>query len=142
FAGALVFHAMMMGTVLSFLAAPIVLPMWLLSFGWNVAAYEALPMGLFWALVAGFIATELFLIMLGAAAVARRRADGLLPYLALMPFYWPIGAVAAAKALWELFAQPSYWDKTAHGINDAEFSAEIDTLTRGRGNAASGEKKV
>jgi hypothetical protein len=27
-----------------------------------------------------------------------------------------MGSVALAKALWELFTAPYYWDKTAHGI--------------------------
>jgi glycosyltransferase XagB len=35
------------------------------------------------------------------------------------PIYWILMALAATKALWQLFARPSYWEKTAHGL-DAE----------------------
>jgi len=37
-----------------------------------------------------------------------------------MPFYWPLGAIAAYKALWELMVRPFYWDKTEHGVTHFE----------------------
>ena len=38
--------------------------------------------------------------------------------LAALPFYWPLGAVAAWRALGEIFTRPSYWHKTQHGLSD------------------------
>jgi hypothetical protein len=32
-----------------------------------------------------------------------------------MHLYFPLGAFAAYKALYELAGRPFYWDKTAHG---------------------------
>jgi hypothetical protein len=32
-----------------------------------------------------------------------------------MILYFPLGVVAAYKALWELAAKPFFWDKTQHG---------------------------
>jgi hypothetical protein len=34
---------------------------------------------------------------------------------ALLPLYWVLHTVAAARASYELFARPYYWAKTAHG---------------------------
>jgi cellulose synthase/poly-beta-1,6-N-acetylglucosamine synthase-like glycosyltransferase len=33
------------------------------------------------------------------------------------PFYWLLHSLAAARALWQLFTQPHYWDKTVHGVS-------------------------
>ena len=44
---------------------------------------------------------------------------------ALVPLYWIMMAIAAAKATWQLIAQPSYWEKTTHGLLGAD-QAEPD----------------
>ncbi len=33
----------------------------------------------------------------------------------LMPFYWPLQTLAAARALWQLGVNPYFWEKTEHG---------------------------
>jgi hypothetical protein len=41
--------------------------------------------------------------------------------------YFPIGALAAYKALWEAFRRPFFWDKTCHGVlDDGLDSAEAE----------------
>ncbi|MBR9861983.1 MAG: glycosyltransferase [Rhodobacteraceae bacterium] len=128
-AGFLVFQIQMIGTFTSFVAVPLVLPMWLYTFGVPLPVYDAVPRGLFLSLVAAFIATEFLLLCLGALAVRRRNSPHLYWRLPTMLLYWPLGAFAAYKALWELFVHPNYWDKTSHGINDVEYQEEINRLT-------------
>jgi len=46
----------------------------------------------------------------------RRGATDLLWWVPTLPFYWTLGAVAAWKAVLELFVAPFWWDKTEHGL--------------------------
>ena len=84
---------------------------------------------LFTVLIVSFVLTELFLMVLGVYAVKARGGGSLYAYVPMMLLYWPLGAFAAYKAIWELFMDPAYWDKTEHGINDASYQAEIERLT-------------
>ncbi|GGA10359.1 glycosyl transferase [Amylibacter cionae] len=127
--GFLVFQIQMIGTFTSFVAVPLVLPMWLYTFGVPLPVYDAVPTDLFTMLVVAFVSTEILLLGLGALAVKRRKTPAFYSRLPTMLFYWPLGAFAAYKALWELFVHPSYWDKTSHGINDVEHQEEINRLT-------------
>ena len=34
----------------------------------------------------------------------------------IVPVYWVMMSVAAVKALWQLVATPTFWEKTAHGL--------------------------
>ena len=56
-----------------------------------------------------------------AASASRRRF--LLPFVPTMIFYFPLGVLAAYKALWELCFRPFFWDKTQHGQAGAETVA-------------------
>jgi cellulose synthase/poly-beta-1,6-N-acetylglucosamine synthase-like glycosyltransferase len=129
FTGFLVFQVQMLGTVSSFAAVPIVLPMWLFSFGLELPMYDLVSPVLFNTLLVCFVLTEIFLLVLGAVAVKARGGGSLYAFVPMMLVYWPIGALAAYKAIWELFMHPTYWDKTEHGINDASYQAEIERLT-------------
>lgn len=35
----------------------------------------------------------------------------------LAPLYWMLQSVAAVKAIYQLFARPSFWEKTVHGLS-------------------------
>ncbi|MEM7440362.1 MAG: glycosyltransferase family 2 protein [Pseudomonadota bacterium] len=128
-AGFMVCQAQMLGTFTSFLIAPIVLPMWLMVGGLKPAIYAGLPPALLACLIVGFVLTELFLLILGIVALGRRPGRGLTAWVLAMPLYLLLGAIAALKAAYEVFAKPSYWDKTEHGINDTVFQSEIERLT-------------
>lgn len=58
------------------------------------------------------------IVMLACAVLALRRRGvlGLIVWVPTLPVYWTLGAVAAWKAVIELFFAPYYWDKTQHGI--------------------------
>jgi cellulose synthase/poly-beta-1,6-N-acetylglucosamine synthase-like glycosyltransferase len=127
--GFLVFQVQMLGTVSSFTAVPIVLPMWFFTVGFQLPLYDLINPILFTMLVVSFVLTEIFLLILSASAVNARGGGSLYAYVPLMLLYWPLGAFAAYKAIWELFMHPAYWDKTEHGINDANYQSEIERLT-------------
>jgi len=49
------------------------------------------------------------------------KQDGLVLAAMLVPIYWVMMSVAALKAMWQLVVTPSFWEKTAHGLDtDAE----------------------
>ncbi len=35
----------------------------------------------------------------------------------LVPVYWVMMSIAAVKAMWQLVVTPSFWEKTAHGLD-------------------------
>ena len=58
-------------------------------------------------------------VMLTTAVVAARDAGrpGLVRWVVALPFYWLLGAVAAWRAIREVFTRPSFWHKTEHGVS-------------------------
>jgi hypothetical protein len=34
----------------------------------------------------------------------------------VVPLYWVMMSIAAAKALWQLVGAPTFWEKTFHGL--------------------------
>jgi glycosyltransferase XagB len=66
------------------------------------------------------------------AGVANARAAGK-PHLALAalvaPLYWVLMSLAAIKAVVQLVTQPSYWEKTVHGLDAAHTADTTDTHT-------------
>ena len=47
---------------------------------------------------------------------AGRRPE-LLGAALLVPVYWAMMALAAAKAMWQLVSMPTFWEKTTHGLD-------------------------
>jgi hypothetical protein len=35
-----------------------------------------------------------------------------------LTFYWPLGAIAAYRAIAEIFTKPFHWHKTEHGVSE------------------------
>lgn len=63
-------------------------------------------------------------IYLNMIAVFKRKYYYLIPYSYLNPVYWLFHSVASYKALWQLFTNPFYWEKTQHGITKFKFSGK------------------
>lgn len=49
----------------------------------------------------------------------------LLPAALLVPVYWVMMAIAAAKAMWQLVFEPTHWEKTTHGLDLADTPPEV-----------------
>ena len=129
--GFILFNVLFLGTLTAFASAPIVLPLWLLTLGLNPPLYSQIPIDFLLVIIICFVLTEVTLLVLGFTATRNARLRHLTWMLPSMIIYWPIGSLAAYKAIYETFAKPTYWDKTEHGINDADCEREIDKLTSG-----------
>ncbi len=131
--GTFAFMTMISLTVIPWLLCPfvpIILPMWLLSFGYNLPYYSQLPPSFITLLIGQFITTELLSFALGFLATNTSNHKHLRPWIVTTIFYWPITCLASYKALIEMVIRPSYWDKSEHGVNDQLYEKEIGQLTR------------
>jgi hypothetical protein len=86
-------------------------------------------------------ATNLFLgafvfTYVNMVAVARRKIWDLLAWTALSPLYWSLMSIAAWRGLVQLIRQPSYWDKTTHGLTTTPVSSASHRETTQHGLAA------
>lgn len=110
-------------SVSQYLLAPILWSFWLLSLGLphpvRGMLSEALGGTAIAALFGLFILSELLGIAVGLWAVRGRTHRHLLVWVPTMHLYFPLGCLAAWKAIYELVTKPFYWDKTQHGIFDA-----------------------
>jgi cellulose synthase/poly-beta-1,6-N-acetylglucosamine synthase-like glycosyltransferase len=64
-----------------------------------------------------------YLTVLTARSTER---DGLVLAAVLVPVYWLMMSVAAAKAMWQLLLTPSFWEKTTHGLQTEGESSEAE----------------
>lgn len=114
--GFLGFQVLFLGAITSYLSLPLFWALWGVSAWFGVEFWESFPDWLMWSFFASMFAGQA--VMLATAVIAARDLDrpGLLPWVAALPFYWPLGAVAAWRAIGEVFTRPSYWHKTQHGL--------------------------
>ena len=113
-------NILFLGAAATYLAMPL---FWIAIIGWMLGAEapwgQAMPGWAIWPALASLAIGQI--VMLGCAALAlmRRGMLGLLIWVPTLPIYWTLGAIAAWKAVIELFVAPFYWDKTRHGISAA-----------------------
>lgn len=111
------FQVFFLASLSQFVLAPILWSFWIVLFGLPHPLIDALPQGGFLALASLFVVTEVIGLLVGMTAVASPRHRHLLPFVPTLMFYFPLGAIAAYKALIELITRPFYWDKTNHGLS-------------------------
>jgi cellulose synthase/poly-beta-1,6-N-acetylglucosamine synthase-like glycosyltransferase len=117
-------QAFFIGTLSQFLLAPVLWSFWLILLGLPHPAQSLLPAQVLPALAAFFILSEALAICIGLVAVSTQARRNLIWYVPTMMFYFPLGVIAAYKALYELIFHPYYWDKTQHGLAAAEIQHE------------------
>lgn len=109
------FQVFFLTTLSQYVLAPVLWSFWIVPFGLSHPVAAALPPLLHHALVGTFLFTEALLIALTLTAL-RLTPNRLSPLWApVLHFYFPLGALASYKALWELIHRPFWWDKTRHG---------------------------
>jgi cellulose synthase/poly-beta-1,6-N-acetylglucosamine synthase-like glycosyltransferase len=64
-------------------------------------------------------ATMIYLSVLTSRQIKR---PDLLSSALTTPLYWAMMSLAGAKAMWQLVFQPSYWEKTIHGLHSPRQS--------------------
>ncbi len=108
-------QAFFLGTVGQFLLAPVLWLFWLKCLGVPSPLDAILPVNAITVLIGLFLAAEVTNATIGIVAVWARERRFLVPWVLAMPLYFPLGVLAAYKALWELVLNPFFWDKTQHG---------------------------
>ena len=118
FAGTLVFHSMITGTIVSALVHPLLLYFIALQVG------QVVNSGLWITLTRPLFILDVATILLGYAtfsALAWRTLpihdlSHLRRKLWAVPLYWMLLSVAAWRAVWHLIRRPHEWEKTPHGL--------------------------
>lgn len=125
------FETLFLAAISSYLA----MPLFWLAIGqslWTGHSFWAdfLPANLTTVVVAAFLLGQLVHWLGAVVALLRCRLHWLLPWLLTLPFYWPLGALAGWKALYEMLVRPFYWHKTRHGLGRLAAAARRDALNR------------
>jgi glycosyltransferase XagB len=142
---ALGFLALIAGTPLTFLLAPL---MWVGTAMWYAFGEPHLPLvdsGTFWliALINLAIGNGI-MVVLNLLAAVREHNWRAAPFALLNPLYWILHSFAAWRALVQLIHKPFYWEKTPHGLDQGEESpasraqAELAEVLGAGGHPAAG----
>lgn len=108
-------QAFFLGTIGQFLLAPVLWMFWLTALGLHNPLLQAISPQVQTCLIWLFLAAEGLNAAIGVLAVSARERRFLLQWIPAMLLYYPLGVIAAYKALWELAVKPFFWDKTEHG---------------------------
>lgn len=135
------FQILFLGGVSQYLLAPLLLSLWLLAVGLPHPLAGILPPAALAALIAAMVAAEAVNLAVGLLAVSGPRHRHLMPWVPSLPLYFPLGTLAAWKALWEMAVRPFYWDKTAHGLHDAAAAPVGPAAPEGGGIATAGSPR-
>lgn len=108
-------QAFFIGTLCQFLLAPVLWSFWLILLGLPHPMQGVFAPVVVAALSVLFVSVEGIGIVIGLIGVSRAERRFLMPYVPTLVLYFPLGCVAAYKALYELLFRPFYWDKTQHG---------------------------
>lgn len=114
------FQAFFLGTLGQFLLAPLLWTFWPMAFGLAHPLQGLVPGAAMLAMAGLLVLTELLALGIGLAAVSAAGRRFLLGWVPLMLLYFPLGVLAAYKALIELCFFPFFWDKTQHGQSICE----------------------
>ena len=109
------FQVFFLSALSQFILAPVLWSFWLVLFGLPHPVTNVLGTGIAPALAGVFLACEAISIGIGLVAVSGREHRHLLGWVPTLALYFPLGALASYKALYELVARPFFWDKTQHG---------------------------
>ncbi|MEM6578640.1 MAG: glycosyltransferase [Pseudomonadota bacterium] len=111
------FQAHFITAVSQVLLAPVLWSFWLAFLGLPHPLDAYVSRDVTVSLGALFLAVELTNLAIYALSVSGPKHRHLMLWVPTMHFYWPLGAIAAYKALYELVAKPFFWDKTTHGLS-------------------------
>ncbi|MEO0914309.1 MAG: glycosyltransferase family 2 protein, partial [Pseudomonadota bacterium] len=115
-AGFLGFQVLFLGALTSYLATPLFWLLWAAMFGLDLALWSAIPMGIWIGFFSSMIIGQLLMLSVAFRAIWAEERWHLWPTVLTLTLYWPLGALAAYRAVLELFTKPFYWAKTRHGI--------------------------
>ncbi len=115
-AGFLGFQVLLLGGLTAYLASPLFWVLWLSWWGLDMTVFDAAPPA-FWGIFFGsMVIGQTVMILVALRATCARARRHLVPWVVVLPFYWPLGALAAYRAVTDLFTRPFHWAKTTHGL--------------------------
>ncbi len=106
---------------------------WLMLIIWITGQPGFVP-GLFWgptyylALIS-LLFGNVSVIYMNIIAVREDDHSELLGAVLMVPAYWVMMSIAALKGMWQLIRNPSYWEKTFHGLSTDDSDTDSDTDT-------------
>ena len=109
---------LILGALSQYLLAPLLWSCWLILFGFWHPISAIMSPALENLLLFAFVMTEIVNITVGAWAVRGPEHRHLIPWVPSLNLYFPLGALAGWKAIYEVISRPFYWDKTMHGVFD------------------------
>ena len=109
-------QTMLLATFSQFACAPLLWSFWLALAGFSHPVELTLGTPVMWAMVIIFILAETLNLGLSLVAVSGKAHRHLMWWVFTTPFYFPLGALAAVKGLYEFVVSPFFWDKTEHGV--------------------------
>lgn len=112
------FQILFLCTLSQFLLAPVLWSFWLVPLGAPHPLASALPPAVMTGLIGLYLLTEVINITLNAMGLRKTKHRMSMLWVPTLHFYFPLGALAAYKAAWEMVTKPFYWDKTSHGHFD------------------------
>jgi glycosyltransferase XagB len=115
------FQVLFLGSLTQSLLAPLMWSMLALQMGFGHPVAGVLNQGTIMAIVILFAAAEALNVFVGVIGLRRSGHDLSAAWVPTLILYFPLQALAAYKALWEVLTCPFYWDKTAHGA----FSKDV-----------------
>lgn len=108
-------QAFFIGTLSQFLFAPILWTFWIKMLAVPHPTQSVFQSEVLIGVAALFMVTEAVNLGVAFCAAARKEHRFLIPWALTLPLYFPLGAIASYKALYEVLVKPFYWDKTQHG---------------------------
>ncbi len=94
---------------------------WVITLVWFIAhpqfVLELFPAPVYYVGLVLWAFGNFLLWYLTVITARHTRPVGLVLAATLVPFYWMMMSIAAVKAMWQLVVTPSFWEKTAHGLD-------------------------
>lgn len=116
FAGFWGFQVLFLGALTAYLATPIFWLLWTGAFGLDLPIWSEISPIIWGLFFSSMIGGQIIMLGVAFRAVRDKSKRHLMPYVLTLGLYWPLGALAAYKAIFEVFYKPFYWDKTSHGL--------------------------
>ncbi len=111
------FQVLFLGSITAYLAIPLFWVILASGVGLGLSFWNTFPDLLMTCFIASMIAGQAIMLAIAATAALDGNRKRLLLIVPTLLFYWPLGAMAAYRAIGEVFSRPSYWHKTEHGLD-------------------------
>lgn len=110
------FQLLLLGGLTAYLATPVYWALWAGWLGFDLPVFDTGPTWLWGVWFFSMTLGQGVMAAVALRAVWARPRRHLLATLPLLFLYWPLGALAAWRAVIELFTKPFFWAKTTHGL--------------------------